>query len=544
VNKGVPLPRKVTGLTSDKNKVSLKKRIKEAEKQLNMIPDIIDLDPSLAGPSNSQTSESYLAQRANKRKAMVIPGSRDAPKFSSKRPQELRRFIRTMSDLWQEAGIENDQEKKLSVGKYADAESEEEWAALESFKEEYSWTEFLAELISNYPEAAAAARGTPARIREICREAGGILMGDLPALYAFRRAFLTEANKLRVKPAVMSNRELVELFISGLSGPLVQALLQHLGGVHRNTGKHKEEEDPEDIRHRPEDRYKLEDVCEAAIRVSENAQGLLHLFNNNETARRVTTMVQSSEDKSGTSGKDLLEETRAKEMDRLTIENKQLFSKVKEMDEMLKSLLAPKQERPATTLIQSSATLNETNGQLGVTQRWVKSAQPEGCFGCGEKDHFQNKCEKVKQQIQIGNLILDAEGRIKLPDGSRVPKFPQGACLIERMERYYATNKPAPAYYGAFEEAEDRALSTLIKPRFPSMTSFDEREQRIARQERELDLRERESLIKAKQLKLEKSESKSEKPYTNPKAAYLLELLEGLTEDDLATVKDAKSGFV
>ena len=64
---------------------------------------------------------------------MIIPGSRDAPKFQSARPRELRRFIRQLEDLWKDAGIEKDQEKKESIGKYADQESEEEWSALETY---------------------------------------------------------------------------------------------------------------------------------------------------------------------------------------------------------------------------------------------------------------------------------------------------------------------------------------------------------------------------------------------------------------------------
>jgi len=60
---------------------------------------------------------------------MAAPGTWDAPKFSSKKPQELRRFIRLMEDLWKEARITEDDDKKSLIGKYADQESEEEWAA-------------------------------------------------------------------------------------------------------------------------------------------------------------------------------------------------------------------------------------------------------------------------------------------------------------------------------------------------------------------------------------------------------------------------------
>ena len=60
--------------------------------------------------------------------------------------------------------MESDSEKKESIGEYANQESEEEWGALETFNEGYTWDKFKKELLDNYSEASAAERGTPARI--------------------------------------------------------------------------------------------------------------------------------------------------------------------------------------------------------------------------------------------------------------------------------------------------------------------------------------------------------------------------------------------
>ena len=103
------------------------------------------------------------------------------------------------------------------MGKYADQESEEDWRGLDAFAKGISWEEFKEELIVNYPEAAEAERGTPARIRQLCRDTKGIKLGDLAVLYAFRRAFIAEAKKLSRDPPAMANRELVELFIGALA---------------------------------------------------------------------------------------------------------------------------------------------------------------------------------------------------------------------------------------------------------------------------------------------------------------------------------------
>ena len=117
---------------------------------------------------------------------MIAPGSKDAPRFKSSKPEELRRFIRSMEDLWRDANVTNGGQKKLMIGKYADQDSEEEWSAFKSF-EDGTWEEFKEELIENYPEAAAAERGTPARIKHICMDTPTIRLGDMNTLYGFRR---------------------------------------------------------------------------------------------------------------------------------------------------------------------------------------------------------------------------------------------------------------------------------------------------------------------------------------------------------------------
>ena len=197
-------------------------------------------------------------------RSMISPSNRDAPRFSSRRPQELRRFLRSMEDLFKDAGIDNDEEKKASIGKYADQESEEEWRALGTFYRGHSWKDFKEELMKNYPEAAEAERGTPARIRQVCREAKGIELGDLSALYAFRRAFMAEAKKLTQDPVAMSNRELVELFLGTLSPTFAREVIQHLGNQVEIGKQILFPTTTTQQKKRPEDRYDLEQVYNAA----------------------------------------------------------------------------------------------------------------------------------------------------------------------------------------------------------------------------------------------------------------------------------------
>jgi hypothetical protein len=519
----------------------LGRKIIQAEKQLERAnQNIMDRE------TEPQTSE--ITGRIPVRRNMVVPGSRDAPKFSSKRPQELRRFLRQLEDLWAEAGVTDDEEKKISVVKYVDPESEEEWRSLETF-DNGSWEQFKDEVIENYPEAAAAERGTPARLRQICRDAGGIALGDLSPLYAYRRAFTTEAHKLCKPPAVMSNRELVELFMSGLSQNLAQAVLQYLGtqpkALLEDLAKGKGKKS--DLERRPEDRYDFNDICKAAVQVSENAQGMFRLSSDKpeNNKPRSLTMVQMSTEKMPALAEkvEALEEIQAREKDRAMVTEKQFGCKLEAIDNSLKALLARAEEKGAAAL-QQSFSGNNASSQAEIQQRWVKNPQGMECFGCGGDDHFQDKCEKIKHHIKLGNLKYNQEGRIRLGNGNRVPNFPAGASLIERMEKYYSSRPPAQTYLGAssFEEVEERSVNAYTRNSEPIDNSMNVRERKLALLEKELQLKERENLLLAKQLKLE--EKIEDKPNRSAKTSYILGLLDQLTDEELGSIKDPKLGFV
>ena len=506
----------------------LNQRIFEAEQQLQDVgnqnqsleeeiaveEELKEKDNFLTDEEDSQTDRNIFTMV--EKKQMILPGTRDAPKFSASKPKELRRFIRQLEDLWKEAGIDSPEERKQGLGKYADQESEEEWRALDTYGVGHSWEEFKKEILENYPEASAAERGTPARIRQIVREAEGIEMGDTTKLYAYRRAFLAEANKLKKPPAVMSNRELVELFMGGLSLNLGQAVLQYLGGMKRSKKKEKEREGESETERRPEDRYDLEEVCRAAGEVSENAQGMLSYrwtsAVGSQGQKRGSSLVQSSSttgaEPSNFSNKlESLEESQALEKDRLDAVNKQWGARFDGLENMIKNLLTQSQEKPSSTFIQSAGQGSgghfHSDNMSGRGNKISSGNTDIICYGCGVPGHFQNNCEKVKGLVQSGAIIYNRDGRVCLPDGSRVPNIPPGANLADRVEKYYGTMRPTQAFYGAFEEMEERMSGTLPKESSYVNKEVEDREQKLARLEKGLELMERESALLARQLKLE-----------------------------------------
>ena len=504
--------------TSLVTKVDESKFSSNWEKQKGLLETIVEkpIKSEEKDQQNSQTNRKISTMV--EKKAMVIPGTRDAPRFKSEHPKELRRFIRQLEDLWKEAGIDGSQEKKESIGKYADQDSEEEWRSFISYGGDYSWEEFKAELLDNYPEAAEAETGSPDRLREIIREAGNIKIGDLTKLYKYKRAFMSEANKLKRQPWNMSNRELVEQFMEGLSLNLGKEVIQDM----RNLSKGKDTKDEKEekgkmsvskIRKRKnrEEDFDLEEVCECAIEISTGALGQL---SRKFAQGKESTMIQTSvKDSSDLANKiESIEEAQALQKDKQEIAGKNVDAKLEAIENMIKSFVSQIQEKPSSTFVQNIGP--ERYGMSSDTSgKPVKpSFNPSDymCFGCGERGHFQNNCEKVKALIQKGAVIHNREGRICLPDGTRVPNIPHGASLVDRVERYYSTMRPSQSYVSTFEEAEEQLLGIIPKETmYMNKEVLDEREQRIAKLEKEIGIREKENAIIAKYLKL--SEKGSEK---------------------------------
>ena len=543
-------PRKQTA----KEAADRKRRIAQAEQQLNIAAT------SSMDPLNSQTERTMSSSMMRERK-MVQPGTKDAPKFKSTKPEELRRFIRLMEDLWTDYGITDDEIKKSTIGKYADQDSEEEWSAFDSFEKGHSWEEFKEELIENYPEAAAAERGTPARLRQICAETTKIKLGDMPTLYGFRRAFLAEAKKLRKPPAAMANRELVELFIGCLAEDMASAVLQFLGSNPPNV-KLKDNDSDAAATRRPEDKYDLEDVCRAAIQVSENSQGMFTLLKKESVGQRgIFTFSQPiSGSKTLTDKLEELEGVQALEKDRVVNMNKSLESKIGTIEDLIKTLLAQTQtgasqgtcnegckssnckaheSRPAGGTRDPTAMI--ASGARDQPQKWAKSMENEKCFWCGQLGHFQGDCDDLKSNIRSGNIKMSPEGRLRLRDGSLIPNVPAGAPTKEKMERHYA-KKPSQFFYGEYEE-DDPVVVPVSKSPAQYLGTSSDAERRVARLEAELDLRKREEALDIRRRKLEQDEKKLEKSSGSSRAVNIAELLDTLTEEDLVAIKAAKSGF-
>ena len=491
-----------------------------------------------------QSRDTREEAKSFKIKPMIAPTARDAPRFSSKRPQELRRFLRWMEDLWKGAGIEDDQEKKESLGKYADQDSEEEWKALENYPPDFSWEDYRKELIENYPEAAEAERGTPARMRQICRETRDIRLGDLPVLYSFRRQFMAEAKKLSKDPPAMSNRELVELFIGSLAPSFTAAVLQFLGNKAEQKQKTTAGQTGQGEFRRLEDRYDLEDICKAAVQVSENA-GMFPMINIHEIepegVKRSTKLNQFQLQPAADTNKlvqklESLESVQALERDKMDMVSKNLDSKFTALEDMMKSMMSQVQNGARRDQVpQYDPNSGVRLGQAGTIPRWGPSSdknhnhEGDTCFYCGGKGHYVPECEVFKGDLKAGKIKLNGEGKMRMPDGAYVPNFPNGATIKERIERY--NMKKQNQFYCGYDENDE--IPEVAIPRYPTqfVNTVEDPTQRLARMALQLNQREQEAL-ELKKMKLEREDKKKEEASRTTKTAHLLDLMDRLEQEE------------
>jgi hypothetical protein len=113
--------------------------------------------------------------------------------------------------------------------------------------------------------------------------------------------------------------------------------------------------------------------------------------------------------------------------------------------------------------------------------------------------------------------------------------------LKEKVDRHYS-KKPSQYFYGSYEDEDPIPTSaTQFPAQFLHVT--EDPEKRRARLERELDLREKEEALELKKIALERKEKKLEQASGSAKATNVLDLLTSLTEDELAAIKAARSGF-
>ena len=357
--------------------------------------------------------------------------------------------------------------------------------------------------------------------------------------------------KLTQAPAAMSNREMVEMFIGTLSPPFGTAVIQFLGNKIEAAQTAAVETGVSRTPKRPEDRYDLEEVCKAAIQVSENSQGMFHLMksgperaegrkesNFNQGPSETSNLVQKLEG---------LENSQAVEKDKLEVANKNLNNRFNDLEKMMKSLMNQVQNGSGNRrepVEQYNPNSGIKLGQPGTIPKWGPPASgrsssnvDNGCFYCGGRNHFIPECDELKEDIRTGYVKLNNEGKIRNGDGGFIPRSPNGGSIKERIEKQKMLRQNQ--FYCGYDESH--YIAEPVVPMYPAqlMNTTEDSVNRRSRLERELKLQEKEEELELRKLKLEKEEMRKEQNRSSNSTQLLEKVLE-----QISTKEDAeKVGF-
>jgi len=342
---------------------------------------------NMTNEPESSTMEASTPSGRSSSKTMPLPGSHGAPHFDKEKPIELLRFIEQMEDLFKEYAVSEDQAKKRYLGKYTDQKTEFEWRAFDTYDSSSSYEEFKAALIDDYPEAKMAGKGTLSNLRKICKEHQCIHIDDFAKLKSLTRSFKAEQKLLLKPPALVSNRELVDLFLGCLKEAF-QTQVEHSLNIQLSKDSKKKSID-DDKAHRPEDPYDILEVIEMAESIAGRAQGATSL---NATGRGVNVTEARTTREPHTHSTPTYNIKLEDDLRELNNKVALLMDKFTTSERVQQSTLqALKQEmnRLTDSLMHQHVATAPTARQ--TTQPTWKMG-PDGCWYCEELGHFAMNC--------------------------------------------------------------------------------------------------------------------------------------------------------
>lgn len=403
----------------------------------------IPLDPE---PSQNQTA----IMSTPRTKTMPNRGERGAPNFDCDRPEELIRFLEIAKKLFKDCSIEDDQEKKDYLRHYADGNSYREWKLFDSYVKEKTFADFERELINNYPAASSELNGSLKSLDKVIKKYRGIQVDELNELLSFIRAYKVETASLTKAPALLTNLQLVEKFVSALTVQFGQMIYDRL--TRSALSKPAVAAADGVAARRYEDQFDLSDVMDAAIELSRSytASG----FHQSAGGGAGAGVAAANVDKI----KSEVDSSIASLADRLTMSEQ----KADANHQAILAALTQKQANAQTYSQHQNQTAPNNSSQNSNGQRqnnFRAQGQDEGCFYCTDPDHIIANCPAKDEDLLNGKIMFKPEhGRkIFLGDGTDLKTVP-GKCTRDKVIYHYK-QKTKQMYLGT-DSADDNQIAS------------------------------------------------------------------------------------
>ncbi|KZO96620.1 hypothetical protein CALVIDRAFT_469468, partial [Calocera viscosa TUFC12733] len=337
---------------------------------------------------------------------MPLRTSRDAPKFVSAHPTDVRRYFEDLEQCSVAADLD-DAAKILWAVRYPPGTVEETWSSLDSFSRG-QYEAFKAEVLTLYPGATSDDRRySLSDLEALVNRAAQVSLTNRAQFGEYYREFNRISSWLLSKERI-SKLEQRREFMRGFDKSFRDRILARLLIKVPN--------------HFPHNPYDMPDVVSAVTWLLTGTSADVPVIGLSDETNGSNTPVIKSETTT------------------------QLASMFEGMTSVLKQNLALYTQlqhstnaaaRPYNPAIPQNNRANIQPVQNNITATWStpnggNGSAFRGCIFCGGT-HFVMDCADANTHIQMGYIKRNAERKLVLPNGQYVPGIIQGANLKERV---------------------------------------------------------------------------------------------------------------
>ena len=153
------------------------------------------------------------------------PNDQKAPLSSTDEPENLPRFWEQMVDYFKIDKTNDTDACMHTIVKYTKPEVDWQWQCFDTFGKG-DWDAFKREVFSNYPPSS---RDLSREFGKVCFKYWDVELSDYSKILEFLRDFKTEMTLvIGIKPELITNKGLVDLFLKTLDSSVWSTIKQHL----------------------------------------------------------------------------------------------------------------------------------------------------------------------------------------------------------------------------------------------------------------------------------------------------------------------------
>ena len=419
---------------------------------------------------------------ANNHFKIPSPWDKNCPSFDGKSASSLQRFIRHCKMIIDQGGITDVKEQKVKFTDYVhDDDIREQWETLDHYKSG-TLDEWVTSIEALYPEILDITSGSLEKLLRICGDNAGLERHQEGEVKRFSVAFLNEATKLMKAPAVLTDKELINMYLKCFEGSyaadirvmMFQKVLLKIDNPATAAAAAAVAAPPANATTEVKRRgynIPLKDVVAIAEMISANWTGgpdtrasyvPANLSANTvpaaPLARQLVPVKEEYDQKI-----ESLSLALARVQDNTSLHDKKWDDRLTKMESSFKASFAQLQRgaAPHTETVRNNDQSGQQPSNREGQERGFRPQEDRKCFYCN-KDHLIRDCRFKDEHIDMGRIVIE-NGLMKLANGQNIPRHPEWKSKKERVDDYYSQqeqNRPqvqsTMLQYNQYSQEEDR----------------------------------------------------------------------------------------